>query len=73
MTGQQLRALRRKHLLRIIRNLENNLQKAIREKEELMLAYQSGRKSALSEMAFQQLSAVQYIEPAQSKRPESAQ
>jgi len=42
MTDQQLRALRRKHLLKIIRELESNLQETLLEKEQLMIAYQSG-------------------------------
>jgi len=42
MTDQQLRALRRKHLLVLIRDLEEALQNANREKEQLLLAYQSG-------------------------------
>ena len=42
MTDQQLRALRRKHLLVLIRDLEEELQNAGREKEQLLLAYQSG-------------------------------
>lgn len=42
MTDQQLRALGKKHLLVIIRDLEKDLQKAVLDKEELMLAYQCG-------------------------------
>ena len=42
MSIQQLRALRRKHLIVIIRDLEKDLQSALSEKERLMLAYQSG-------------------------------
>jgi len=43
MTDQQLRALRRKHLLVIIRDLEKDLQKAVSDKEQLLLAYQAGQ------------------------------
>ena len=42
MTEPQLRALRRKHLLELIRDLESDLQKAILDKEQLMYAYQCG-------------------------------
>jgi len=42
VTIQQLRALRRKHLIVIIRDLEKDLQNALSEKDRLMLAYQSG-------------------------------
>ena len=42
MTDQQLRVLRRKHLLVIVRDLEEALQNAIHDKEQLMLAYQCG-------------------------------
>lgn len=43
MTDQQLRALRRKHLLVLIRDLEKDLQEAVSDKEQLLLAYQAGR------------------------------
>jgi len=42
MDEQQLRALRRKHLMVMIRDLERDLQKALLEKEQLMRAYQYG-------------------------------
>ena len=42
MTEQQLRAVRRKHLIIIIRDLERDLQKALVDKEQLMRAYQYG-------------------------------
>ena len=42
MTDQQLRVLRRKHLLVLVRDLEEALQNAIDEKERLILAYQYG-------------------------------
>ena len=42
MTDQQLRALGKKHLLVIIRDLEKELQRALLDKEELTRAYQCG-------------------------------
>ena len=42
MTDKQLRVLRRKHLLELVRDLKEALQNAIDEKEQLMLAYQCG-------------------------------
>jgi len=42
MTDQQLRALQRKHLMLIIRDLEKSLEQAAAEREALMLAFQYG-------------------------------
>ena len=42
ITEQQLRALTRKHLLMMIRDLERELSQVKRERDNLLLAYQSG-------------------------------
>lgn len=42
MTDRQLRALGRKHLLIMIRDLEQNLAQAMAEREALMQAFQFG-------------------------------
>ena len=42
ITQRQLRALKRKHLLIMIRDLEQELRQVKREKTELLLAYQAG-------------------------------
>jgi len=42
ITDQQLRALSRKHLFILIRDLEKDLQQVTEEKESLLLAYQAG-------------------------------
>ena len=42
MTDRQLRALTRKHLYMIIRDLEKDRQQEIKEKEQMLIAYRSG-------------------------------
>ena len=42
LTEQQLRVLNRKHLLMMLRDLEEELQRVGEEKENLLLAYQAG-------------------------------
>ena len=42
ITDRQLRALNRKHLLMMIRDLEKELQQIKKEKDELLLAYRAG-------------------------------
>jgi len=47
LTEQQLRALNRKHLLMMLRDLEEELQQAEEEKENLLLAYRAGLRQRL--------------------------